>query len=77
MTKELIALLDGKETGRVVRDKSGKLAFTKEIDQAAVERSEQEGMFNQNSKSATRNGPESDDEIHNDAERSGLCAARE
>lgn len=28
MNKELIALLDGKETGRVVRDKSGKLTFT-------------------------------------------------
>lgn len=28
MTKELIALLDGKETGRVVRDNRGKLTFT-------------------------------------------------
>ena len=28
MTKELIALLDGKETGRVARDKRGKLTFT-------------------------------------------------
>ena len=28
MTKELIALLDGKETGRVVRDSRGKLNFT-------------------------------------------------
>ena len=28
MTKELIALLDGRETGRVVRDNRGKLAFT-------------------------------------------------
>jgi serine/threonine-protein kinase HipA len=27
MTKELIALLDGKETGRVVRDNHGKLTF--------------------------------------------------
>jgi len=27
MTKELIALLDGKKTGRVVRDNRGKLAF--------------------------------------------------
>ena len=28
MTKELIALLDGRETGRVVRDNRGKLTFT-------------------------------------------------
>ena len=28
MTKELIALLDGKETGRVVRDNHGKLTFS-------------------------------------------------
>jgi len=27
MTKELIALLDGRETGRVVRDNRGKLTF--------------------------------------------------
>jgi hypothetical protein len=28
MTKELIALLDGRETGRVVRNNRGKLIFT-------------------------------------------------
>jgi serine/threonine-protein kinase HipA len=28
MTKELIALLDGKETGRIIRDGRGKLTFT-------------------------------------------------
>src|SRR5437763_7162269 len=28
MTKELVALLDGKETGRVVRDNRGKVTFT-------------------------------------------------
>ena len=27
MTKELIALLDGKETGRIIRDNRGKLTF--------------------------------------------------